>query len=350
MFSSPMEWIRYLCTVCRQSSLVIMATWLAATSAHSAVLRLNPDDNADNVITFDGAFTATVVQSAAGIDISIPGVTFTLDCQGEPTDSCTVSIGSSASSSSPAATTPPPAPISPDSDPAPSGDDACDGKSGFGTFGCEDDDGAGTSSPPAGSAADDSTADDSNSGSDVPASNNQDDDTAGNTGWGNLPSSSSSGSGESPTREAFPADNRADYSSSPNLGSGGGQKGGNTYTVALGLKTVTVLPLTMSSANVSGGIGFFEPTTAPTGSDLALWVSTSQDGGAVSGCSYYGGFDGQLRISTTSGNTASCILQPGSSYYLNVAACVRGSGGDYACRNGAQTGYEPGNVYLNGTW
>ena len=323
----PMEWIKSLFTLCGSTICVIVATLLAATSVHAAVLRLNPGDDADNVITFDGAFTATVVQSSAGIDITIPGVTFTLDCEGEPTDSCTVAVSTSSA-------------------PAASADDNCG--EGFGAYGCDAGQAASTP-PPAASTPPpaEETPPPAASTPPPPAAPDPDDDpNTDSTGWGISPVA---GSVDSISREAFPASNRTSYFSSPDLGSGGAASGGNTIPVALGLKTVTVLPFTMSSTSVTGGVGYFEPSNAPTGSDLAVWISTSRDGDALQGCAAYGSYDGKLRISTEAG-AASCLLQKGGSYYLNVAACVRGNDTDYACRSNAQTGYEAGNVLLNSRW
>ena len=340
----PMEWILSAYPLSRRVLLLLCGALLISAPVHSAVLRLNPDDNPNNVITFDGALNATVVQSAAGMDIIIPGVKFTLECEGDPADSCTISAASSTPSSPttsapPSTTTAPPPTTS-----APSNDDDCEGATGFGTiYGCGD--GDDDQAPPA---AQTPPEDDPNSGFDVPTSSTPTDDgNSSSSGWTLAPPPAGS-TGDGPTRGDFPASNRVGYSSSPDVGSGGAQRGGNTHRTTLGLKTVRVLPFTMASSAASGGVGFYQPSNAPSGSDLALWISKSQDGDAVSGCRYYGGFDGKMRISTTGGQYA-CTLERGGSYFLNVAACVRGSNNDYYCRN-AQTGYESGDVFLTGEW
>lgn len=179
---NPTEWMISVLTFCRRIFLFTVVTSVGATLAHSAVLRLNPGDNADNVITFDGAFTATVVQSAAGVDITIPGVKFTLDCQGDPTDSCTVTVGSATVSESVAPPeTPSPSVSNPDpagSNPDPAGNDdedcVADGTN-FGTvYGCNNDGSTGNSSPPApDESVDDSPSEDTGSpgdGFDLPPS------------------------------------------------------------------------------------------------------------------------------------------------------------------------------------
>jgi hypothetical protein len=325
------------------------------------VLRLNPGDSADNVITFEGAFTATIVQSAAGMDITIPGVKFTLDCQGDPTESCTVTVGSATVSESVAPPeTPSPSGSNPDpagSNPDPAGNDdedcVADGTN-FGTvYGCNNDGSTGNSSPPApDESVDDSPSEDTGSsgdGFDLPSSGDSGDEDTDSGGWTLNAPPAGSGSDDA-ERQPFPASGRENYISSPDLGSGGAQRGGNTFEVALGLQTVTVLPFTMAAENATGGVGLFQPSNSPTGSDLATWISASRDGGRVSAnCSRVGGFDGKLRISTEDSATA-CVLQPGGSYFLNVAACVRGNAGDYDCRSNAQTGYKGGDVLLNSRW
>jgi hypothetical protein len=175
---NPTEWMTSVLTFCRRIFLFTVVTSVGATLAHSAVLRLNPGDNADNVITFDGAFTATVVQSAAGVDITIPGVKFTLDCQGDPTDSCTVTVGSATVSADAPTPTPTPTPGPSGSNPDPAGNDdedcVADGTN-FGTvYGCNNDGSTGNSSPPApDESVDDSPSEDTGSsgdGFDVPPS------------------------------------------------------------------------------------------------------------------------------------------------------------------------------------
>lgn len=341
---SPTEWIKFTLPIFGRTSILIWGTLFISTAVSAAVLRLNPDDNPNNVITFDGAFEATVVQSAAGMDIVIPGVEFTLNCQGDPTDSCTVSVG--ATPVAPAPASPPPTTSTPSNDPPPSDDADCDDNTSFGGDTCNNGGQTGSTTPPAEPATDEPAPNDTNSGFDVPTSN-EEDDTASDGGWGLNAPAPGSDPGAELTREAFPESGRVDYQSTPDLGSGGAQSKGNTQVVQLGLKAVTVMPFTMSSASISGGLGFYPATGGPRGGVLAFWISTSQDGDAVSGaCAHKGGYEGKLSISTQA-SAGECVLQAGSQYYLNVATC---SSGDYACRNGAETAYEAGRILMAGVW
>ena len=343
---NPTEWIKFTLSVFGRTSLLIWGALFISTAVSAAVLRLNPGDNPNNVITFEGAFEATVVQSAAGMDIVIPGVDFTLNCQGDPTDSCTVSVGATPVEPAPPPAPSPPTPSTPSEDPPPSDDGDCDDNTSFGGDTCSNGGPTGSTTSPTEPATDEPTENDPNSGFDVPTSN-EEKDPASDGGWGlNAPADGSDPGGEL-TREAFPGSSRADYQSTPDFGSGGAQSAGNTYPIILGLKTVTVLPFKMSSDPANGGLGFYPSTTTPSGGDLVFWISTSQDGDAVSGaCKHKGGFDGKLSISTQE-SAGACLLQAGTQYFLNVATCYSG---DYACRNGAKTAYEAGKILMAGVW
>ena len=151
-----------------------------------------------------------------------------------------------------------------------------------------------------------------------------------------------------PDRYPFPASNRADYASSPDVGSGGSRRGGNTYPVYLGLYSVAVRPLTMSERDGYGGVVFVPPVGSPAGANFSIWISSDPDGAAISGCGGSGGYDGKLRVSTRAGESG-CVLQAGTTYYLNMAAC-HASQGDIECRDGAQTAWDDGSVLISGRW
>ena len=151
-----------------------------------------------------------------------------------------------------------------------------------------------------------------------------------------------------PDRYPFPASNRTDYAASPDVGSGGSRRGGHTYPVHLGLYSVAVRPLTMSESGSYGGVTFVPPVGSPAGADFSIWVSIEPDGEAIAGCSGRGGFDGKLRIDTRP-DSPGCVLQMGTTYYLNLAACFT-STRDYACRDNAETAWNDGSVLISGTW
>ena len=365
MTLNPMEWESVITPRYRSLLCFALLICITALPLQAAVLRLNPGDNAKNVIEFDGAIEATIIQSAAGMDIIIPGVTFTLDCQGVPAESCNLSVAS-ASPSQPSAGSGDSS--STDSSGGTGGDtvggstggtsggstgdntggassttgDNCDGKTGFGAYNCED--GAATSGG--------DTAGGSSSGSDdgwsVDTGDSTDSGGDSDDGWGTLTPSTDTGSGSTPTREAFPASGRIDYKASPDVGSASSIAAKTNY-VTLAVKTVTVLPFTMSGTPVSGGVSYADTTRGPKGTDLGIWVSKVQDGDALPGCSKYGGIDGQLKVSTQQG-ASGCALEPGAQYFLNLAPCVRTQSSDYACRANALTGYTGGEIILVGRW
>jgi len=352
MLLNPMEWIRCVSSVFGRAPFVLVMTLTLSTAVSAAVLRLNPGDNPDNVITFEGTLEATVVQSAAGMDITLPGVKLTLDCQGDPTTSCVVSVGSAPVTSAPETPTTnspntdsqTPGTSTPNTDPAESDDSDCvdDNTSFGGGASCEDDsetpesESPASAAPPTGSIG---------SGYDLPPSSNDQDDGAGiSSGWVLAPAPENTG--PEPTREKFPESDRVAYQATPDMGSAGGQRFGNTQTIKLGLQTVAVMPYTMSAVPASGGLGFYEPSSSPAGGALVFWISRTQDGAAVSAaCTHKGGYDGKLSVSSEA-NAPECALEPGVTYYLNVATCY---GGDGACR-GAETAYEAGEVLMAGSW
>lgn len=342
MAFNPKEWavLELPASRCFKIFIIIMMSSVAL-SAKSATLRFNPTpDDDEGGILFNGPVQATIVQSAAGMDIIVPGVTFTLQCQGDPTTSCTVLVDNGSSVVSNADNV---GDTNDTVDSANGGDSSadgdCAGRTGFGAqYGCDDAVGDGGSS--------DSSGDESNDdGYTVDKGDDAEEADDSDGGWGLSPST---GSGEAPTRSAFPASNRIVYSSAPDVGSASADAG-RSHEVELGLDSVTVLPLTMSSTPMAGGISYADTTRGPTGSDIAVWISNAQDGDAINDCSAYGAIDGQLRVSTQSGSTG-CVLAPGGSYFLNVAACVQGDPSDYACRRNALTGYEGGYVILTGRW
>ena len=85
----------YRCYKLPLASIALLAA--LPIGAQAASLKINPSDNADNVIELSGDLSASVTHTAEGMVIEIPGVEISLECdtQVDP-DSCTVTIGAGA--------------------------------------------------------------------------------------------------------------------------------------------------------------------------------------------------------------------------------------------------------------
>ena len=88
---------RWTGMIARLATLMTGSLLFAATAANGAIIKINPDDSPDNVIQLDGDLTATVVHTAEGMTIDIPGVKISLDCG--TGDSCTIAVGSGSNDS-----------------------------------------------------------------------------------------------------------------------------------------------------------------------------------------------------------------------------------------------------------
>ena len=362
---------------------VVASVGLATSvSASAAQVRFNPATSPDNIINLEGTLSATVTQSSAGIDISIPGVDIVLDCKGSTsTESCVITIGAGQSSTTAGTTS--------STGSTGSGTGSTSGTSGSTTgyvagggtsttggggssscdptvsFGCSYGDGSssgdttsgdttsggttsggttsgGTSSGATGGFSGGSSSGTSGSGS-----------TTGATG-GFLPGggSSSTDSSSSGGQVAFPNGGaRSVERGSTDLGSAGAQSGGGTHPINVDKGFVASNRFTMKSGVYAGKISFVPQGNYPPPDDAALrmWISYDADGGRVGNeCSWGGYFEGSVGVGT---DTASgCVLNGGGSYWLNVAFC-KTDRDDYNCTSSnALTGSYGGGLLFQSSY
>ena len=328
---------------CASSAVFVSAALLVGLPviAQADVLKIN-----DSVINLSGDLSATVTHTADGMEIQIPGVEISLDCE---TRDCTVTIGSNSGSTG----------SNSGSTGSGSGDDSGSGTgssgSGSSSSGSDDDsdsDGDADCDPALdfGCGASYGNDDDSSSGSGDSGGNTGDttgttstsdedededeDDPCSGTGYNPACNAnavaSNSAPGAFPTGSARKIDNK---SASLNFGSA------NTtpktkLTVESGV--VTVLGLTMGTGNSpsSGTVDFAQGSNVQ-GVALRAWISATPDGDRVGAtCSYSGYPEGNVRF--TIGETSSCSLSAGGTYYFNMALCSSTPSDLYCKQSGAQ--------------
>ena len=359
---------------CASSAVFVSAALLVGLPviAQADVLKIN-----DSVINLSGDLSATVTHTADGMEIQIPGVEISLDCE---TRDCTVTIGSNSGSTgsnsgSTGSNSGSTGSGSGDDSGSGGGDDSGSGGGDDSGSGSGDDSGSGTGSSGSGSSSsgsdDDSDSDgdadcdpaldfgcgasygnddDSSSGSGDSGGNTGDttgttsisdedededeDDPCSGTGYNPACNAnavaSNSAPGAFPTGSARKIDNK---SASLNFGSA------NTtpktkLTVESGV--VTVLGLTMGTGNSpsSGTVDFAQGSNVQ-GVALRAWISATPDGDRVGAtCSYSGYPEGNVRF--TIGETSSCSLSAGGTYYFNMALCSSTPSDLYCKQSGAQ--------------
>jgi hypothetical protein len=309
--------------------------------AQAAVLKINPGDNAGNVINLSGELSASVTHTAEGLVIDIPGVEISLVCDtNTDPDGCTVTIGSgnsNAGGSTPASDTTTPASdtTTPASDTTtPASDDAqCDPAY---DFGCDDLAAGGSNSDAGGGST--GTSDSGGSTGYVtpePTTPSPDvDDPCSGTGY--RPACVTV-SNTGATGAAFGTGGRKvnNVASSYDYGSA---KRAPKARLTLAKGWVTTLGLSMASGNSpSAGALVFAQASNIQGVALRAWISTAPDGPRVSSaCSYVGYPESDLRFSIN--GTAACNLSAGSSYYFNLALCASSSSDLYCNESGALAG------------
>ena len=303
--------------------------------AQAAVLKINPDDNAGNVINLSGELSASVTHTAEGLVIEIPGVEISLVCDtNTDPDGCTVTIGSGSSSKADTTTT-----TTTTTDNS-SDDTTCDPAQ---DFLCKDGQARGSDS-----SSDTADSSDSDSNSDATDSSSSDDTTSGYIKPTTTTSSVDeddpcSGTGyrkdcvdgvsttstliDFPTGSARIVDN---LTGTYNYGSAG-QTRSSTIPVKGG--HVKVVGLSMDSGTDSGRISY-GPVGNIVGVDLRAWVSTTPDGSAVANCAYVGYVEGTLKISTD--GSLPCNLSKGGTYYFNMALCKSSRDDLYCSQTGAK--------------
>ena len=87
----------YRCHKLPLASIALLAA--LPIGAQAASLKINPSDNADNVIELSGDLSASVTHTAEGMVIEIPGVEISLDCDKGTGNICTVTIGAGSTNS-----------------------------------------------------------------------------------------------------------------------------------------------------------------------------------------------------------------------------------------------------------
>ncbi len=337
------------------AALVTVALFAASPfGVQAEVLKINPSQNAGNVIELTGDLSATVTHTAEGMVIEIPGVEIALDCDEGTNNICTVTIGAGRASDTAAAEPPAPAAVEPPApaavEPPPAdnntGDDPC--ASGSPTFGCSDD---GTQDGVA-PAADDPTASDDTGGGSAdatpdatpgyvapPATGGALDPNDPCNVRGYNPNCSSLTAGSSTGADPFPnGASRTVNNTGVDLGSAA-STAGQTVKVGFPKGTVNVLGLTLANSGSTKGNINFGPVGAVSGVDLRAWISTSADGARLGSCGYKGYVEGALSFSTD--GSRGCNLSPGGTYYLNMAICSSTADDLFCSGAGAKTSQDP---------
>lgn len=301
--------------------------------AQAAVLKINPGDDAGNVINLTGELSASVTHTAEGLTIEIPGVEISLDCDQGEDNRCTVTIGAGANTTNNDSSSD--GSGSGSSEGSGSSDDtACDPAR---DFGCRDGTLGGTGS----NDADDANSDSGGSTGSTPDSTTTTTTTSSDaidpckgTGYRpncNASTSTTTGttSGSFPTGSARKVSNLA---GSYNYGSAG-TASKEKLNVASG--TVTVVGLTMSNGTSpsAGGISFAQASNIQ-GVALRAWISTAPDGAAQANCAYIGYPESVLNFSIN--GTSACNLSAGGVYYFNMALCNSAASDLYCNQSGAE--------------
>ena len=358
---------------CARSAVFVSAALLIGSpvSAQAAVLKIN-----DNVINLSGELSASVKHTAEGMEIEIPGVEITLDCDtaADP-DNCTVTIGSGTSSSGSGTGSSSSGTGSSGSGTGSSGSGTGSSGSGTGSSGSgssssssdsdSDSDGNAECNPALdfGCGASYGSGDDSSSGSDgsdASGSGSSTGYTSGTTSSGSDADDPCSGTGYNPNcnsttststqaQGAFPigGDRKVEnLSGSFNYGSAN-PSGKARITVPSG--TVTVLGLVMKSGDSpsNGSISFAQASNI-SGVALRAWISTAPDGGHVGACSYSGYAEGVLPFSI--GGTSGCNLSAGTTYYFNMALCSSTANDLYCNQSGALAHPVGGIIVVNSSY
>lgn len=327
---------------CARSAVALSTALLLGLSvgAHAAVLKIN-----DNVINLSGELSASVKHTADGMEIDIPGVEITLDCDtaADP-DNCTVTIGSgtgytvsgtgssgSASSSSGSGSGSSSGSGSGSSSGSGSGsasdDDAdCDPALDFGcgdSYSTDDSSGGGDSSGDSGGSTGYTTGTTSGSSADDPCS-----------GTGYNPACNTNSGGSTTAPGAFPTGSARkvdDWSGRVDFGSA---KPSAKTKLSVGDGVVTVVGLTMGTGDSpsSGRISFSQVTNVKV--PFRAWISTAPDGDRVGACSYRG--YSEALFGFTIGGTNACDLSPGGKYYFNMAFC-NSTDNDLYCKDSGAT-------------
>ena len=379
---------------------IFAALSVAPVTLEAAVLKINAADNPSNTIQVEGPLSATVLHTSEGLEIEIPGVQITLQCDPPAADSCTVTIGGSVAGQVAAVTG---ASTSTGSvDTSGTGDSSgsqTTGSSGGSTGGstsggsATSDSGASTGSattdPCAGDApafgcgdaysggGSSSTGDSSDSNTDSGSSSgtngfdtsgsddSQTSDPCESKGFNVDPSCESGSSTSADTSTAFPIGSSRRISNIAgtgsrdiDLGSAGNFAGGNTADVAIEQGVVTVVGMTMAAEEYSkndngtetrvdpviGQINF-GPVGQVRGGDLRLWISEKPDGDRISeACSYAGYVEASLDVSVD--GSRQCNLRSGVSYYMNLALCASDFS-DWNCTaNNARTAVGKGTLVM----
>lgn len=354
---------------------VFAALSVAPVTLEAAVLKINAADNPSNTIQVEGPLSATVLHTSEGLEIEIPGVQITLQCDPPAADSCTVTIGGSATGQVAAVTGASTSTGSVDTGSTgdSSGSQATGGTgsasggstggsatSGSGAstgsattdpcagdapaFGCGDaySGGGGSSTGDSGDSNTDSGSSSGTNGFNTSGSNDsQTDDPCETKGFSVDPSCESGSSTSADTSTAFPIGSSRRISNIAgtgsrdiDLGSAGNFVGGNTADVVIEQGVVTVVGMTMAAEEYSkndngtetrvdpviGQINF-GPVGQVRGGDLRLWISEKPDGDRISeACSYAGYLEASLDLSVD--GSRKCNLRSGVSYYMNLALCA----------------------------
>ena len=305
--------------------------------AHASVLKINPGDDAGNVINLSGELSASITHTAEGMTIEIPGVEISLVCNtNTDPDNCTVTVGSgsaAATQSTPGRDTTTTTTTTTTTDTSDTSDtsdtttasnagDSCD--PAF-DFGCQDGALGGAS---VASASDDTsdTGNTSETGGSTgftspTTSSSGDDDPCSGTGF--KPACVSDGTDSSVAIDGAPfpigSDRRVNVAGGYNLGSASSP---SKERIDVPAGSVTAVGLTMASGNsLSAGRIVFATGSNINGVTFRGWISKSADGPAVSAaCTYVGYPEGVLRFDINGGGD--CSLSAGGDYYFNMALCV----------------------------
>ena len=300
--------------------------------AQAAVLKINPADNAGNVINLSGELSASVTHTAEGLVIEIPGVEISLVCDANTDpDGCTVTIGSGNANAAVTTTTASDTTTNDSSDNAQC-DPAFD-------FGCQDGapggSGSGSDAGDAGSGSADSGGTTGYVAPETTTPSSDEDDPCSGTGYRPACvqiSGETTGAAFGTSGSARKVNNAAgsyDFGSTTR---------GPKARLTLAKGWVTAVGLSMSSGNSpSAGSLVFAQASNIQGVALRAWISTAPDGPRIaSACSYVGYPESTLRFSIN--GTSACNLSAGTSYYFNMALCASSSTDLYCNQSGALAG------------
>ena len=304
--------------------------------AHASVLKINPGDDAGNVINLSGELSASVTHTADGMTIEIPGVEISLVCDANTDpDNCTVTIGSgsaAATQSTPAGdtTTTTTSTTSTDTSDTTTTSNAGDSCDPAFDFGCQDGalGGAGAAS------ASDDTSDTGDTGGSTgvtptTSSSPVDDDPCSGTGFKPACVSDGSDTSGAVDQPPFPIGSDRKVSNLAGRYNFGSAVSPAKERIDVPSGTVTAVGLTMASGNSpSTGRIVFAVGSNINGVTFRGWISESADGPAVSGsCAYIGYPEGVLSFGINGGSD--CSLLAGGNYYFNLALCVSSAADAY---------------------